>query len=83
MIETTLKIDGMMCAMCESHVADAIRNALRVKKVKADHKKGEAVVLSEEELDEQALRQAVEKTGYRVLSLQVGEQQKRGLFGRR
>ncbi len=27
MVKTTLKIDGMMCGMCESHVNDAIRNA--------------------------------------------------------
>ena len=34
MIKTTLKIDGMMCGMCESHVNDAIRKAFpAVKKV--------------------------------------------------
>ena len=31
MVKTTLKIDGMMCGMCESHVNDAIRNAFPVK----------------------------------------------------
>ncbi len=25
MIKTTWKIDGMMCAMCESHINDTIR----------------------------------------------------------
>ena len=25
MIKTTLRIDGMMCGMCEAHVNDAIR----------------------------------------------------------
>lgn len=25
MIKTTLKIDGMMCGMCESHMNDVIR----------------------------------------------------------
>ena len=33
MTKTTLKIDGMMCGMCESHMNDAIRNAFNVKKV--------------------------------------------------
>ena len=28
MIETTVKVDGMMCGMCEAHVSDAIRGAL-------------------------------------------------------
>lgn len=37
MTKTTLKIDGMMCGMCESHVNDAIRNAFEVKKVTSSH----------------------------------------------
>ena len=38
MIKTTLKIDGMMCGMCESHVNDAIRKAFpAVKKVTSSH----------------------------------------------
>ena len=32
MTKTTLKIDGMMCGMCESHMNDAIRKAFNVKK---------------------------------------------------
>ena len=33
MIKTTLKIDGMMCGMCESHMNDLIRKNFQVKKV--------------------------------------------------
>ena len=33
MTKTTLKIDGMMCGHCETHVNDAIRNAFNVKKL--------------------------------------------------
>ena len=40
MYETKVKIDGMMCGMCESHINDAIRNAFSVKKVSASHSKG-------------------------------------------
>ena len=29
MIKTTLKIDGMMCGMCESHMNDVIRKNLK------------------------------------------------------
>ena len=58
MIETTVKVDGMMCGMCEAHVSDAIRGALPVKKVTASHTKGQAVILSEAPLDEEALRAA-------------------------
>ena len=28
MIKTTMKIEGMMCGMCEAHVCDAIRKAV-------------------------------------------------------
>ena len=48
MVKTVLTIDGMACGMCESHVNDAIRNALRVKKVTSSHAKGETEILSEE-----------------------------------
>ena len=52
MVKTTLKIDGMMCGMCESHVNDAIRNAFPVKKVTSSHSKGETVIISVEALSE-------------------------------
>jgi len=32
MMKITLKIDGMMCGMCESHVNDTLRKAFPVKK---------------------------------------------------
>ena len=44
MYQITLKIDGMACSMCESHVCDTIRNQFKVKKVSASHAKGEAVI---------------------------------------
>ena len=58
MYETKVKIDGMMCGMCESHINDAIRNAFSVKKVSASHSKGEADIISEEPIDEAKLRRA-------------------------
>ena len=33
MQQITLKIDGMMCGMCESHINESIRNNFSVKKV--------------------------------------------------
>ena len=33
MIETILKIDGMACGMCESHVNDTVRRGFPVRKV--------------------------------------------------
>lgn len=80
MIETTVTVEGMMCSMCEAHVNDAVRAALAVKKVTSSHKRGETVILSERELDEDALRSAIEKTGYRVEAIRAEAYEKRGLF---
>ncbi len=81
MTETTVKIGGMMCGMCEAHVNDAVRKSFAVKKVASSHTKGETVILSEQPLDEQALRAAIAETGYDVLSVSARPYEKRGLFG--
>ena len=81
MTKTTLKIDGMMCGMCESHVNDAIRQAFKVKKVNSSHSKGECVIISEEPLDEAKLQEVMEHTGYKLLSVEAEPYEKKGLFG--
>ena len=63
------------------HVSDAIRGALPVKKVTASHTKGQAVILSEAPLDEEALRAAIGKTGYEVQGVSARPYEKKGLFG--
>ena len=41
MKQITLKVDGMMCGMCESHVNEAVRKAFpKAKKVTSSHSKG-------------------------------------------
>ena len=47
MFKMILSIDGMACSMCESHINDAIRRELDVKKVTSSHSKGETVIISE------------------------------------
>ena len=81
MMKITLKIDGMMCGMCESHVNDAVRKAFPVKKVTSSHSKGETVILTETDISEEQLRTAIEPTGYRVLSVIKEKYEKKGLFG--
>ncbi|MCD7929751.1 MAG: cation transporter [Clostridiales bacterium] len=82
MTKLTLKIDGMMCGMCERHINDAIRGAFPVKKVTSSHSKGETVILTETDIPEDQLRAAIDKTGYRVLSVQAEPYKKGGLFSR-
>ena len=78
MIQTTLKIDGMMCGMCESHINDAVRKDFPVKKVTASHSKGTCVILSEEPLDEAKLRDTIDATGYTLLDIQSQSYEKKG-----
>ena len=81
MIETVVKVDGMMCGMCESHVNDAIRKAFPVKKVTANHTKGQAVIVAENEIAEADIAKALEPTGYRMVSYSCAPYQKKKLFG--
>mgnify|MGYP002904618003 CR=1 FL=1 len=37
MTETILKVDGMACGMCESHINDTVRNKFSVQKVTSSH----------------------------------------------
>lgn len=78
MVQTTLKIDGMMCGMCESHINDAIRKDFPVKKVTSSHGKGTCVILSENALDESRLRDTIDATGYTLLDVQSAPYEKKG-----
>lgn len=81
MLKITVKVDGMMCGMCESHVNDMVRRAFTVKKVTSSHKRGETVILTETDISEEQLRAAIEPTGYRVLGVESEPYEKKGLFG--
>lgn len=85
MVKTTAHIDGMACGMCESHVCDAVRNTfsnITLKKVKASAKKGELEIIADEAIDFDALKLAIDPTGYTVLDAASEPYEKRGLFGR-
>ena len=78
----TVQVSGMMCGMCESHVNDAVRRAFMVKKVASSRSKGETTVVTQRELDEDALRDTIAATGYEVGEMRREPYVKRGLFGR-
>ena len=82
MVQTTVKIDGMMCGMCEAHINDAIRDAFPVKKVVSSHTQGKSVIVSEKEIAEQDIRDVIDQTGYKVLSIVSEPYQKKGPFSR-
>ena len=67
MVQTTLGIDGMQCEMCEAHVNEAIRKAFpEIKEVRSSHRKKTTRILSNEVIDEAALRSVIAATGYEL-----------------
>ena len=80
MVETILRVDGMMCGMCESHINDTVRNKFSVQKVTSSHTKGETVIVSAQPLDIEALKAAIAATGYTVTGAEEKPYEKKGFF---
>lgn len=80
MIETTLKINGMMCGMCESHINEVVRKNAKVNKVTSSHTKGETVIVSEAPVDVEKLKEAIAATGYTVTGAETKPYEKKGFF---
>ena len=83
MVELTIEVEGMKCGMCESHVNDSIRRACFVKKVTSSHSKNRTVVVAEDDVDRQAIINAITAQGYTVGNVSVKPYEKCGLFGRK
>ena len=80
MIKLTVGIDGMVCGMCETHINEAVRNTFQVKKVTSSHTKKQTVIITEKDIPEQELKDAIAKTGYEVVSVNSEPYEKKGLF---
>ena len=82
MNKVTLKVEGMACPMCESHIADAIRKTYReAKEVKASHTKKEASFVIDKAIDLSLVKDAIDKTGYKYIDGKVEPYEKKKLFG--
>lgn len=82
MLEIKIKVDGMMCGMCESHINDAVRKAFAVKKVTSSHSKGETVILTEEDIEEENIKKVINDTGYTVTGIEKSQYEKKSFFAR-
>ncbi len=69
MKKLTLKIDGMMCGMCEKHVNAAVRKAAEVEDVTSSHSEGTTEINYNGDLDAAAIKAAIEEEGYKVLDI--------------
>lgn len=80
MVKTVLKIDGMMCGMCEAHMNDLIRKNFKVKKVISSAKDGETVIISDAELDIPWAKKQIKDIGYELVDYTSEPYEKKGLF---
>lgn len=65
-----LLIEGMSCVNCQNRIENSLNGMAQVN-AKANWKKGEAVVKLGADIPEEELREAVEKLGYKVTSIDV------------
>ena len=65
----TLHIEGMMCPHCEMRVKQALEAVPGVSEAAASHEKGTAVVTLSAQVDNDALRAAVEAQDYKVTAI--------------
>ncbi len=66
----TIKIEGMMCEHCEATVKKALEALPGVTNADVSHEKGTAVVSLSSEVDDSALKKAVEDKDYTVLGIE-------------
>ena len=69
-MEKTVKIEGMMCTHCEATVKKAMESLPFVASADVSHEKGTAVLTLSGELDEQAVKAAVEDKEYTFVGIE-------------
>lgn len=82
MIELKIKVDGMRCGMCESHINDAVRKVSGVKKVVSSHSKNLTTVIGEDTISLDEVIHQIASQGYRVLDVDSSVYEMRGFFSK-
>lgn len=59
-----IKVFGMKCGMCETHINDIVRKNFDIKSVKASHSKNEVTIKYLGDLDLEQVKRKIEETGY-------------------
>lgn len=67
MKETNLIVNGMMCEGCENRVKNAIKNIEGVENVTADHNTGRIIVISNNEVSKEIIKETLEDIGYEIV----------------
>ncbi|MFI2432314.1 heavy-metal-associated domain-containing protein [Streptomyces sp. NPDC018693] len=66
-VTTVYKVSGMSCGHCEGAVSGELSQISGVSSVQAVAATGEVTVVSAAELDEEAVRAAVDEAGYELV----------------
>ena len=66
----TIKIEGLMCPMCEKHTKEALEKLDGVESAVASHTEGNAVVTLTKDVADDVLTKAVVDAGYKVVGIQ-------------
>ncbi len=68
-MEKTIKITGMMCMHCSSHVKQALEKLDGVTKAEVSHESGTAKITLSKDISDSVLKSAVEEQGYTVTDI--------------
>ena len=66
-MQTTLKIEGMMCQHCQKHVNDALAKMDGVTSVTVDLEGGKAEVTASREIPREEFKTVIEAAGYELV----------------
>lgn len=67
MKETIINIKGMVCNGCENRVINALKNINGIKNVIADHNTGKVTITSDEDVQENIIKEKIEDLGFEVV----------------
>lgn len=81
MMKITLGVEGMKCVKCEARMDDTVRKMLPVEKVSSSHESNETVILAEEDIADEKLKEAVVSAGFELTGIAREPYEKKGLFG--
>ena len=70
MIKINIKVEGMMCGMCETHINDAVRRISEVKKVSSSRSDKETVIIAENDIPDDKIRAVIGALGYGVMGIE-------------
>ena len=81
MIKITLGVEGMKCVRCEAHMDETVRKMFAVEKVTSSHENNETVILTEDDIADEKLQEAVASASYTLTGIAREPYEKKGLFG--